>query len=212
MPRGVYERKPDRYPRLKQERPFERCSAPGCVRDATRRGPRLCEKHFSRIRRGRGLADPMPPKGRYSTTDGYVRVLDRDHPLADKRGKLLEHRKVYYDRHGAGPFNCHWCGKEVIWATLHIDHVNDVKDDNDLTNLVASCGPCNTMRGFHKSLASNRARGLNLTFRGETLHASVWAERLGIRKESLKNRLAKGWPLERALTVPRGKHGPRQAP
>lgn len=205
MPRGIYPRRP----RTKTFTPFDRCSVGDCGRDATRRGRVLCEMHFSRMRFRGSFDAPPPPIGRYRTADGYVLVNDPAHPLAHARGTVLEHRRVYFAANGIGPFNCHWCGVPVEWGTLHIDHVNDVRDDNRLENLVASCAICNPMRGFHKSLASNQARGRNLTFRGERLPIRVWAERLGITKESLKNRLAKGWPLDRALTEPRGKYGPR---
>lgn len=217
MPKGVYERKPGKYPRLKRERPLKPCTVEGCDRPANRKALGLCELHFSRHRR-RGSFD-LPAehwrvagrKGRYPTGDGYVRmVAPEGHPLADARGTILEHRFVYHRNHGDGPFACHWCGKEVTWATLHIDHLNDVRNDNSPANLVASCSICNPKRGFHKSLASNRARGLNLTLNGERLPIGVWAERLGIRKESLKWRLRSGWPLERALTERRGHFGPKQ--
>lgn len=217
MPSGVYERKPDRYPRLKQARALQQCRAPGCDRLANRTGAGICEVHYYRQRHHGSFELPAHHwrvagrKGRYVTTDGYIIVDAPDgHPLANAKGQIMEHRLVYHAHHGDGPFSCHWCGKHVTWQTLHIDHVNDVKDDNAPSNLVASCNICNPMRGFHKSLASNRANGLNLTFRGETLPGAVWAERLGIRKESLKWRLRAGWPLERVLTEGRGKFGPPQ--
>ena len=64
-----------------------------------------------------------------------------NHPLcrASQSGRVLEHRKVYYDIHGEGPFNCHWCDVEVNWNTLHIDHLNDIRNDNR-ENLAATCG------------------------------------------------------------------------
>lgn len=210
MPRGVYERRPDRYPRLQPPQPpLAPCAADGCDRLATRKAAGLCEKHFSRMRRTGTLMDPPAPTLRYYTSDGYIRIIDRGHPLAGKLGYLLEHRKVFYDARGPGPFLCHWCDVEVTWRTLHIDHLNDVKDDNRLDNLVASCHICNPMRGFHKSLASNRANGTHYTLNGERLPAGVWAERLGISIVSLKARVRAGWPMERALTEPRGKFGPK---
>ena len=40
------------------------------------------------------------------------------------------------------------------------------------------------------------------TFNGETHTLRDWAEITGIPKKSLRSRLGKGWPLERALTEP----------
>jgi hypothetical protein len=49
-----------------------------------------------------------------------------------------------------------------------------------------------------------------LTFNGETLPISHWAQRLGISPSALTLRLQSGWPLDRALTTPkrhRGRNG-----
>lgn len=53
---------------------------------------------------------------------GYVRVWEPDHPLANKDGHVLEHRKVLYDA-GIDPR-----GK-------HVHHRNEDKADNRIENL-----------------------------------------------------------------------------
>ena len=52
-----------------------------------------------------------------------------------------------------------------------------------------------------------------IEFNGQAKTISEWARELDIDPSSLSQRLRGGWPVERALTEPRGKFGPRaQAP
>ena len=44
-------------------------------------------------------------------------------------------------------------------------------------------------------------RNRRIAFQGENLLLSEWAERLGFSRESLRDRLSSGWPVERALTT-----------
>lgn len=206
MPRGIYERKP----RARKPRPDLLCIAPECDRIATRRRVQLCERHYYRKRAHGSFDNPRVARPTYSDAHGYVYERCVGHPLAMKSGYVAQHRLVFYRHNGAGPFKCHWCGVDVAWRGMHVDHLNSVPSDNQPENLVASCPPCNQGRARPKAAATNRAKGLNLTLRGETLPIALWAERLGIRSGSLKARLRKGWSLEHALTTPRGKFGPEQ--
>jgi hypothetical protein len=154
MPRGIYERKP----RAKQQKPTLWCRVDGCERQANRRGARLCEMHYGR-QRAHGAFE-LPARDRpefYVDRAGYHRVSAPGHPLACRGGTAMRHRVVYYDANGAGPFPCHWCGKVVAWAELHIDHLNDTPSDNRLENLAASCPPCNMNRGRHKTTRTLRS-------------------------------------------------------
>lgn len=59
------------------------------------------------------------------TSQGYKRIWQPKHPLADKHGCVLEHRMVYYNHFGPIP-------------TGHqIHHKNGIKTDNRIANLVA---------------------------------------------------------------------------
>ena len=40
-----------------------------------------------------------------------------------------------------------------------------------------------------------------IAFNGETMGLAAWARRVGINKQSLRDRLDRGWPLEKALTT-----------
>lgn len=221
MPRGVYER----APRAIVVRPFEPCSIDGCEKDANRRGPQLCEMHYIRIRRAeRRTPYVKPPRAeaakrfrkpaqeRRRSSDDYWVIQCPGHPLVagKDRQEDREHRVVFYDAHGVGPFNCHWCGIERTWENLHIDHLDDDKGNNSLSNLVVACLRCNTARGLQKMRATQRDRyATKLTFEGVTKTLSEWASAVGIAKNSLAYRLKSGWSLERALTEPRGATGPR---
>jgi hypothetical protein len=50
--------------------------------------------------------------------------------------------------------------------------------------------------------ARNHRDSRMLTFNGETLKVVEWAEKIGMRYDTLHGRLEKGWPPERALTQP----------
>lgn len=53
----------------------------------------------------------------------------------------------------------------------------------------------------------NRRDNLLLTHKGETLCVAAWAERLGVRREALRNRIHRGWPVDEALSKPfKGSH------
>jgi hypothetical protein len=139
---------------------------------------------------------------------GYVMVPASGHFLARGSSHAYEHRIAYHAKHGDGPFNCHWCGVQVTWDTLHIDHLDDDKKNNAVTNLVASCPICNQKRGFEKVKKTWRTK-VGVTALGHTKTLNEWAAFAGISRQSLLHRLSKGMPIEQAVTMPRGKFGPK---
>lgn len=48
----------------------------------------------------------------------------------------------------------------------------------------------------------NRSTNRHLTLHGVTMAVCEWAERVGISREAIHNRLADGWSVERTLTTP----------
>lgn len=187
-----------------------KCSVDGCFSAPRRRTASYCEMHYYRQRRT-GTTDRIEWSGaqRRIHSNGYVLLHAPGHPLA-KRNLVYEHRKVFHEQHGEGPFNCHWCGKVVTWVDMHVDHVNADPTDNRAENLVPSCPLCNQKRGIPKMTRRAReGQGVTLTFNGETMCLGEWAARLGLSRASLRGRLHAGWPLERALTQARGRFGPR---
>ena len=188
-----------------------KCIVEGC--DKNTRGGRCpyCEMHYGRLRRN-GTLDRVLTAHTREHSGGYILVPAHGHPLAHGGSLVYEHRAVYYDAHGEGPFKCHWCGKDITWSTLHIDHLNDSKKDNRLSNLVASCPACNKQRGHHKMLRTTREkRATWIEYEGKRQTLLEWAQQTGIGRTALQYRLANGWPLDRALTEPRGKSGPMAA-
>lgn len=135
-----------------------------------------------------------------------IRVPD-GHPLRNDSPKaqfLYEHRLVMFDINGYGPYNCNWCNKSLTWSEMEVDHLDEIKSNNQPTNLVSSCRSCNSKRGQNK----RRRVALDsdgIEFNGITKTIPNWASDLGISPEGLRDRIAKGWSLERALTTPRRK-------
>ncbi len=183
------------------------CSVEGCDVRVRSAKAIMCEKHYGRIRRN-GSLELRAPQPTRMHTHGYVLVYSPNHQLSSGT-YVYEHRLVYHEAHGNGPFRCHWCGIAVTWATMHVDHVNAIKDDNRIENLVASCAGCNQWRGKEAMTRTMRARGRQISHDGETLCITEWAERLGISRASIQWRLDNGWTVARALTEPRGRFGPR---
>lgn len=183
------------------------CTVEGCEKPGRGAGNGMCEMHYMRMYRNGKTDRKITPKN-IEHSGGYVLIPARGHALALGSSHHYEHRVVYYDAHGAGPFKCHWCGTDVTWNTLHIDHLDDNKKNNDVANLVPSCPTCNQSRGKHKIRKTWRSK-TGLTVFGETLTLNEWAAKAGISRQSLISRLKSGWDIERAVTEGRGKTGPR---
>lgn len=64
--------------------------------------------------------------------------------------------------------------------------------------------PGNCRWATRKEQANNRRTSVLIEFRGESKCLSEWARAIGISPQSMQKRLRLGWPLDEALTVPRG--------
>lgn len=199
---------------LRERESHKCCTAMGCGRQPRSRTSPYCETHYYRLRR-HGSVDAdfsRVAAGRTEHSHGYVLLNAPEHPLTRRHSGAneYEHRVVFYNANGGGPFKCHWCGGVVTWDDMHVDHLNSIKDDNRLENLVSSCAACNQKRGIWKMKKTMRERyGRRLTLGVLTLSISEWSRQLGITPQALKFRIASGWSIESALTTPRGKTGPK---
>ena len=123
-----------------------KCSVSGCESHVSRISAELCEKHYCRLRRTGTLRDRVI-RGFYRTKAGYIKLLQDQHPLSGSAGHVAEHRWVMYEITDGKCPSCYWCGKELEWGSLVIDHLNEVKHDNNPDNLLPSCNTCNRARG-----------------------------------------------------------------
>lgn len=188
------------------------CTVDGCAKLANRVGMGLCESHYMRLRRNDttelvGCAIP----GDLQHSAGYVLKAAPGHPRAIGGYRAYEHRVVFSDAHGEGPFNCHWCQKQVTWSDMHVDHVDADPSNNAIENLVASCPPCNVKRGHRQGMVEWREKvGIELNGVKRTLNE--WAALYGINRVSIVARIKRGWSAEDAITRRRGNRGPKTPP
>lgn len=201
-----------RVVRSKKTAQAGRCDVAGCDGRKRAVGAKYCERHYNRLRRTGALEDPVFI-GFHKQRRGYVvRHGMTGHPLAapSHPSEVYDHRAVYYEVFGAGPFACHHCGKYLEWSNLHIDHLNDDRGDNTIGNIVPSCPGCNINRGAEKAIENRKLRqSVWIEFKGLKLTISDWARRIGIAPGSLAARIKNGWPLEKALVMAKGRTGPK---
>jgi len=180
-----------------------KCSVDGCEENTGYGRKIYCEKHYMRLIR-HGTTEKAKPKDHYIHSGGYVVLRCPEHPLSKKRGAATEyeHRVVFYNKHGEGPFKCHWCGMPLSWddKEMTIDHLNSIRNDNSAENLVPSCGRCNSKRGEGKMAITMRKRGRIIKAQGESMCLGEWARRLGVSRASLNWRI-KRWGEDKAISV-----------
>ena len=189
-------------------RAFAQCSVEGCSNDAVRVGHQMCERHYMRARRNgttEFVGNVIP--GDLPHTGGYLMQAAPGHPRALGGYRAYQHRVVFTEAHGEGPFNCHWCGVVVTWSDMHVDHLDADKQNNDINNLVASCPVCNQQRGHERMMTTLRAN-TGVAILGATKTLNEWAAQYGITRASIVSRIKAGWSVERAVTEPKGKTGP----
>jgi hypothetical protein len=146
--------------------PLPLCSIHKCKNEVRSRNAEYCEKHYGRVRRGVSIENDRAHLHSYISGAGYVVLTNqRGHPLADKEGRLTEHRSVAYRKHEGKCPECFWCGKQLTWADAVVDHLDENKQNNTEENLAVACNPCNRARGaLLPFMASMRDDALQVFF------------------------------------------------
>ena len=62
--------------------------------------------------------------------------------------------------------------------------------------------PGNCRWATQKMQMNNYSKNVYISYKGEKLHISVWAKRIGMSTETLQNRYNYGWSTERMMTQP----------
>lgn len=89
--------------------------------------PEVRAQRSERMRgKRRGPANPHWKGGRRKQGNGYMRVLNPNHPRADKQGYVPEHTLVWEEKHGRA--------LPLDWV---VHHLNGISDDNRTENLLA---------------------------------------------------------------------------
>lgn len=136
-------------------RRLKACAVVGCSRQV--RFADMCSLHRQRLRRTGSVT--LRPRTLHAKR--YRLVVRRGHALAHaSTGRVYVHRAVLFDNLGWGNFACFWCGTTVRWSTSHpqptdaliTDHVDHDRHNNDVTNLVPSCGRCNSARSRWRTM------------------------------------------------------------
>ncbi|HDS4829153.1 TPA: HNH endonuclease [Citrobacter koseri] len=188
-----------------------KCKVEGCERECKHYpGKGVCQKHYFRMMRYGTYELTKIGKGkiRQRNAKGYQMLKMPSHPLVMANGFVYEHRKVIYDRYGETLPGCEKCGKEVTWKTVHIDHIDEVVDNNDESNLRVLCRSCNVMRSrVHIPEHTKKGRS-SITFEGVTKTASEWARdpRVKIASTTILFRLRNGMSVEDALFAKKVTH------
>lgn len=182
------------------------CGVDGCCSATRGKSSLYCQKHYMRVYRNGTTEKKIQPRS-FLHSGGYVLVPANGHWLARGSSHAYEHRLVYEAANGAGPFGCFWCGVEVTWDDLHIDHKDDCKTNNHISNLAASCAKCNQQRGRQKS-QKTWAKKFGFLALGRLQTLSEWSRETGLSRSALKARIASGMTPDEVVTKPRGIFGP----
>ncbi|CAI2002621.1 HNH endonuclease [Serratia ficaria] len=187
-----------------------KCKIEGCEKDCKHYpGKGVCQMHYFRMMRyGTYDLTAKPRKPRSQNAKGYQMLHIPYHPLSMANGAVYEHRKVVYDRYGEKLPPCEKCGKQVTWDAAHIDHIDDVVDNNTPSNLRVLCRACNVMRARVHIPSHSRKRNHAITFEGVTKTATEWARdsRVMVAGNTIVLRLKKGMSVEQALFTDKATH------
>ncbi len=133
--------------------PMPTCSVDGCKRYVRSDHGSYCRLHGERHRLHGDVSHARQGGKKWPNSDGYVLLYKPNHPLANKQGKVYEHRLVLWEKTAGCDQDCYWCGGRIQWfgrgkGQLVTDHLDGHVANNAPSNLVAACGDCNQRRGY----------------------------------------------------------------
>jgi len=121
------------------------------------------------------------------------------------RDRCLNEKHPAYKYYGArGITVCERWGD----VSVFVKDMGTCADGCSLERLDNSRGyyPENCVWASAQAQAVNRRNTVWLTAFGKTKHLSAWARDVGLRIDTLHQRLQRGWDIEKALTTPKGKY------
>lgn len=190
--------KPEAQTKLEQQpkKGGKVCAVPSCGRKVVAKN--LCNAHYTRIRLTGNLQPERPlgeKRGKWNANwsggetikkDGRVLIFKPDHKYASKEGYVLRYRLVMEEKLG-----------RLLDPDEIVHHINEINDDDRPDNL-------QVMDRVEHALVHrlNTKAERPLTFNGESLPISKWADKLGVNRDKLYKRLRLGWSLRKTLTTP----------
>ena len=97
------------------------------------------------------------------------------------------------------------CDRWICFRLFYLD-MGD-RPPNMTLNRIDNNGPYspeNCEWATFSAQAQNRRDNNLLSFGGEVLCVTEWARRIGIKRDTLRRRIALGWTVEHAITAPLG--------
>lgn len=186
-----------------------KCRVDGCGNEAMYKAKQLCQKHYFREMRN-GTTERLSRKRKDKCLDGqgYVMLYKPNHPLATKNGLIREHRYVAYEKYKREEIKCEICNKSLTWESLHVDHIDENKENNNASNLRILCRACNVMRASVKKHKYLHKSYHAITCNGITRTAAEWARTLGVSvcSNTIIRRIKSGWSVTDAIWTPSKKN------
>lgn len=171
-----------------------KCKIDGCDRVAKFKGEQLCQMHyFRRMRFGTFELTRKPGRESFLRPDGYVMIHARGHRFASPRTHYaFEHRVVAYAKYGDILPNCELCDIPLDWSVAVVDHIDEVKTNNDPSNLRPLCWRCNIERT--ERLGTSYPNALAVDFGGRILTPTEWAREPGVKVHgaTIRRRIREG--------------------